>query len=310
MQFNCFQVSPCISSIINAPLLPHTKTKTINYSLDKSYLNRTRTFIQLYEDFQNKFQDQKKKKKPSKSLPKISSFHQNNANFINENVKIDNLEKAKKLFKHMRNLSLQLKKQEQRYSALNSSKIILENARKRSFDPQKILKEIDEDTKKKKEDATKLVEESLKPLKLGQIEGNKSMRSIRDSSVSANRIQPSSFLKPQEQELYEKPSFGLRSKSNLKALPEKDDKRIIEKLKAKVSENGEMIDINEGLDHKVKTFFMLKDDDYGDWEGKNRKKEYLNKYTKFINGNIDENIKGINRKLANLTKYPFKALQH
>ena len=95
-------------------------------------------------------------------------------------------------------------------------------------------------------------------------------------------------------------------KSGLKVASEKEVKRIQEKLNAHVYENGEMIDINEGLKNKVKTYFML-NDELGETikEQKDKKREYINKYAKLINENIDENIRGINSKLEQLNKAKF-----
>ena len=306
MRFNCFQVSPCISSIINAPLLPHTKTKTINYSLDKSYLNRTRSFVQLYEIFQKKLQYQTKK--PSKSLPKISSFHSSNANFINENVKIDNLEKAKKLFKHMKDLSLSLKKQEQRFSTLNSSKIILENAKKRSFLNEKIFKEVEEEKKRTELEQQTIKEESKnKYLKIGLMDVGVSTRNINNKDGSTQNMilknQLSGLLRPPDYELAKNISFKRSKSNNMKVVPDKEVQRIFERLNAKVYEKGEVIDINEGLKkNKVQIYTMLNYQDDNILEGKDRKKEYINKYAKLVNESIDENIKGINLKLATLKK--------
>lgn len=310
MRFNCFQISPCISSIINAPLLPHTKTKTINYSLDKSYLNKTRTFVQLYEYFQRKLQHQTKK--PSKSLPKISSFHVNNENFINENVKIDSVEKATKLFNHMKDLSKRLKKQEQRYSTLNSAKQVFEYAKRQSNKNDKIPMETET-----LEQKPKTPETILKPIiKLAQIDEkiNKSFRFEKDGNNNFNDLKDksqfsSALLWPADQnETGVKSQLTAftkqRSKSNLKVINEKDLQRSHEKLQAHVFENGETVDINEGLKNKVRTYFMLNVDgmDNGILEQKDRKREYIKRYAKYINENIDENIRGINVKLEKLNK--------
>ena len=296
MRFNCSQISPCISSIVNAPALPHTKSKTINYSLDKSYLNKTRTFIQLYDCFQQKLNYQTKK--PSKSLPKISSFHHNNENFINENVKIDSFEKANKLFKHMKDLSKRLKKEEQRYSSLNSAKMVFEYAKRKTVKNEKIPSQTEI------KEPPPPTEKLLKPLTLGQTQLNENFnKSFKYHKLdSINNVNPA--LTASTRKLL--PDKSPMLKSGLKVASEKEVKRIQEKLNAHVYENGEMIDINEGLKNKVKTYFML-NDELGETikEQKDKKREYINKYAKLINENIDENIRGINSKLEQLNKAKF-----
>lgn len=280
--------------------MPGRKTTSINYSLDKSYINCTRTFLQLFNRFQNKLHNEAKK--TSRSLPKISSFHQNAANIISEKEKIDNLEKANKLQKHMKDLSLRLKKQEQRFSTLNSSKIILENVKKRKklSITEKIIKELEVESKKRKEiEKNKTEQEMLKPIKLkNRIENKKSIVYLKDNTQSSsslilikNSLEPSNHLKREI------------AKSNFKPLTEIEiQKAVNDRLNAKVYEKGESIDVNEGMHRKVKTFFMLQSDEENVFDGKEKKKEYINKYAKLITENINENIKRINLKLAVLNK--------
>lgn len=328
MKFNCYQVSPCISSIIHAPTLVQKKTKTISYSLDKNYLNRTRSFIRLYDYFQSKLDNQEHK--PSKSLPKISSFHLSASNPVGETQKIDNLEKAVSACKNMKNLATSLKKHEQRFSSMASSKIILENAkiRGRAIVTAKILKEIEEEEDlKKKEAALKpTIENNINipkavPLKLGLLETHKIMRSFRDkekgdmTNTHAIRLKNQSSFSPISKLEGEKmlDSAALSNISSSKNPKNKVNLQPLinekERIKAKIYEKGEVIDINESLNHRVKTFFMLNSiDDKDIADLKERKKEYVNKYGKLISQNINENIKKIKNKLEELDKKQKKIL--
>ena len=167
------------------------------------------------------------------------------------------------------------------------------------------------------EQKPKTPETILKPIiKLAQIDEkiNKSFRFEKDGNNNFNDLKDksqfsSALLWPADQnETGVKSQLTAftkqRSKSNLKVINEKDLQRSHEKLQAHVFENGETVDINEGLKNKVRTYFMLNVDgmDNGILEQKDRKREYIKRYAKYINENIDENIRGINVKLEKLNK--------
>ena len=137
--------------------------------------------------------------------------------------------------------------------------------------------------------------------------GNNSNRNLIPFSamIKSSDFEPSIFLKRERSKELD-PSNHLkreRSKSNLKPLNEVEIQKVVnDRLNAKVYERGETIDVNEGMHHKVKTFFMLQYDGESVFDGKEKKREYINKYAKMITDNIDDNIKGINLKLAMLNK--------
>lgn len=197
----------------------------------------------------------------------------------------------------MKDLSRRLKKEEQRYSSLNSAKIVFEYAKRKPSKNEKIPSQ----TEIKEPPPS---EKTLKPLTLGQTQLNENFNKTFKFHKLDNINALNPILTASTRKLL--PDKSPMLKSGLKVNSEKEVKRIQEKLNAHVYENGEMIDINEGLKNKVKTYFML-NDELGETikEQKDKKREYINKYAKLINENIDENIRGINSKLDQLNKAKF-----
>lgn len=172
-----------------------------------------------------------------------------------------------------------------------SAKIILENAKLRNREAltAKILQRVEESEEnlRKRQETAKNCENPQKlPIFSKLVSGN-SQRFAKDKGKTAKTVV----------KFEEDAGFSEKTQGNQGIFKEN------ERISAKVFEKGAVIDINEGFRKKVKTFFLLKHaEDLEICDLKERKKEFINKYSRFINENINENIRGINEKLQQLAK--------
>ena len=152
-KFNCIQISPAFSQVLDLRNmnLPYKKKKLINHSVDKLYA-QNKDYKEMFEEINNRRKIVKETK--VKSRPK--SISQKSLLYKYGQMKIEYDEKAKKypkLFCDMEDLYEVLKKHDERFTNLASSKKTLDDYNKHHvLKFEEIKKEAEEEMKKREKD--------------------------------------------------------------------------------------------------------------------------------------------------------------
>ena len=326
-KFNCIQISPAVSQVldIHSMNLPYKKKKLIHHSIDKLY-TQNKDYKEMFEEIYN----QRKNIKEKKVNTRPKSISQKSLLNHYGNIKIEYDEKAKKhpkLFCDMEELYEVLKKYDERFTGLASSKQAMEDYKRHNvykFDEIHKAAEDEYKQREKQVETQKLLQEKekvhfIEQLAIEEVEHNSRRRETKTIHEEANKteenVTESSFNPRSISTFFKLPILANKFLQNTsvgkKVFSKSRTKNLSESTAASLlkgtEEEGEEIDYS-ALRKKVNLNAVIEErgqmknisDDEEEKSGVNnmgdanlfvdKRREYVAKYAKVIRGNHDENI--------------------
>ena len=323
-KFNCIQISPAVSQVldIHSMNLPFKRKKMIHHSIDKLY-TQNKDYKEMFEEIYN----QRKNIKENKVNIRPKSISQKGLLNHYGHMKIEYDEKAKKhpkLFCDMEDLYEVLRKYDERFTGLASSKQTMQDYQRHTvLKFEEIKKEAEEEYKLKEKNGEqmKLLKEKEKVNFFEQFEKDEAENKLkkRDVPLKSQENEKSEDSESKDHKRLSTIFFKLPilankfmqnttvgkkiSKSRAKNLSESTASSLLKQeednedhiidysalrkkvnLNAVIEERGQMKNVSDNEDEKG-TDTVGNENLFVD-----KRREYFMKYSKMMKGNHDENI--------------------